>query len=70
MEKPIKITNAKIKKIIISFMGNFIKQTIVIIKKIKEKNLILILIIFADDCLTAKKFILNEIILIFFFKNF
>ena len=38
MEKPIKITNAKIKKIIISFMGNFIKQTIVNCNKNKRKK--------------------------------
>ena len=38
MEKAIKITNAKIKKIIISFMGNFIKQTIVNYNKNKRKK--------------------------------
>jgi len=49
MEKPIKITNAKIKKIIISFMGNFIKQTIVNCNKNKRKKFNFNLNYFSDD---------------------
>ena len=60
MEKPIKITNAKIKKIIISFMGNFIKQTIVNCNKNKRKKFNFNLNYFSDDCFTVKKFIFKE----------
>jgi len=60
MEKPIKITNAKNKKIIISFMGNFINQTIVNCNKNKRKKFNFTFNYLSDDCLTAKKFIFKE----------
>jgi len=70
MEKPIKITNAKIKKIIISFMGNFIKQTIVNYNKNKRKKFNFNLNYFSDEYLRAKKLFLNEVFFVFFFKIF
>ena len=57
MEKPIKITNAKIKKIIISFMGNFIKQMILNCNKNKRKKFNFTFNYLSDDCLTNKVFI-------------
>ena len=60
MEKPIKITNAKIKKIIISFMGNFIKQTIVNYNINKRKKINFNLNFLSNDCLTVKKIIFKE----------
>ena len=70
MEKPIKITNAKIKKIIISFMGNFINQTIVNCNKNKRKKFNFTFNYLSDDCLTAKKLFLNEVFFVFLFKIF